>query len=116
MFVTVERGGAERIMGVSVAMLLGSVRRRGAEFDVLYGNLWGKWTTAQAQMEAATLERSASDRQRAYRAGESGLAELLAACRSLADVLLAQRLACMDVSEADSRFQLDLHRMEGFDD
>lgn len=23
---------------------------------------------------------------------------------------------CMDVSEADSRFQLDLHRMEGFDD
>ncbi len=84
---------------------------------MLYGNLWGKWTTAQARMEAATLERNASDRAtRAYRAGEPGLVELLAACRSLADVLPAERLACMDVSEADSRFQLDLHRMEGFDD
>ncbi len=39
MFVMVERGGAERIMGVSVAMPLGSARRRGAEFDVLYGTL-----------------------------------------------------------------------------
>ncbi|MCO5399450.1 TolC family protein [Ralstonia soli] len=141
MFVTVERGGAERIMGVSVAMPLGSAHRRsaavaaaadaeaaarrrlgserrlGAEFDVLYGNLQGKRTSAQAQMEAVTLQRSASDRAtRAYRAGESGLAELLAARRSLADAVLAERLAHVDAWEADSRLQLDLHRMWDFDD
>ena len=141
MFVTVERGGAERIMGVSVAMpigsahrrsaalaavadaetavrrRLGSARRLGAEFDVLYGNLQGKRTSTQAQMEAATLQRSASDRAtRAYRAGESGLTELLAARRSLAEALLAERLARVDLLEADSRLQLDLHRMWDFDD
>ncbi|WP_414706809.1 TolC family protein [Ralstonia sp. UBA689] len=141
MFVTVERGGAERIMGISVAMPLGSAhrqsaalaaasdaqatarrrlgveRRLSAEFDVLYRNLQGKRATAQAQLEAAMLQKSASDRAtRAYRAGESGLAELLAARRSLADALLAERLARVDVLEADSRLQLDLHRMWDFDD
>ncbi len=141
MFVTVERGGAERIMGVSVAMPLGSAHRRsaataaaadaeaaarrrlgserrlGAEFDVLYGNLQGKRASAQAQAEAATLQRSASDRAtRAYRAGESSLTELLAARRSLAEALLAARLARVDALEADSRLQLDLHRMWDFDD
>jgi outer membrane protein TolC len=141
MFVTVERGGAERIMGVSVAMPLGSAHRRsaataaaadaeaaarrrvgaerrlGAEFDVLYRNLQGKRATAQAQREAAMLQKSASERAtRAYRAGESGLAELLAARRGLADALLAERLARVDVLEADSRLRLDLHRMWDFDD
>ncbi|WP_426397234.1 TolC family protein [Ralstonia sp. R-29] len=141
MFVTVERGGAERIMGVSVAMPLGSAHRRslaavaaadaeaaarrrlgserrlGAEFDVLYGNLQGKRASAQAQTEAAALQRSASERAtRAYRAGESGLTELLAARRSLAEALLAARLARVDALEVDSRLQLDLHRMWDFDD
>lgn len=141
MFVIVERGGAERIMGISVAMPLGSAhrqstalaaasdaqatarrrlaveRRLNAEFDVLYRSLQGKQATAQAQIHAATLQRSATDRAtRAYRAGESGLAELLAARRSLADALLAERLARVDLLEADSRLQLDLHRMWDFDD
>ncbi|CAJ0683794.1 TolC family protein [Ralstonia holmesii] len=141
MFVTVERGGAERIMGVSVAMPIGSAHRRstaaaaaadaeaaarrrlgserrlGAEFDVLYGNLQGKRASAQAQMEAVTLQKSASDRAtRSYRAGESGLTELLATRRSLAEALLAERLARVDLLEADSRLQLDLHRMWDFDD
>ena len=140
-FVTVERGGAERIMGVSVAMPLGSAHRRsaavaaaadaeaaarrrlgserrlGAEFDVLYSNLQGKQAAAQAQMEAAALQRHASDRAtRAYRAGEAGLAELLAARRSLADALLAERLARVDVLEANSHLRLDLHQMWDFDD
>ena len=141
MFVTVERGGAERIVGVSVAMPLGSAHRRaaataaaadaeaavrrrlgserrlGAEFDVLYGSLQGKRASAQAQMEAAALQKCASDRAtRAYRAGESGLTELLAARRSLAEASLAARLARVDALEADSRLQLDLHRMWDFDD
>ena len=141
MFVTIERGGAERIVGVSVAMPLGGEHRRatataaaaeavatarnrlaterrlGAEFDVQYRSLLGKRSTAQAQAEAANLQRAASDRAtRAYRAGESGLAELLAVRRSLADALLAERLARVDALEADSRLNLDLHRMWDLDD
>ncbi|UIF87960.1 TolC family protein [Cupriavidus sp. UYPR2.512] len=141
MFVMIERGGAERILGVSVAMPLGgdhrlaaataaaadadaaarsrmaAERRLGTEFDVQYRNLVGRRSSAQAQAEAASLQRTASDRAtRAYRAGESGLAELLAVRRSLAEVLLAERLARVDALEADSRLGLDLHRMWDFDD
>jgi len=141
MFFTVERGGAERILGVSVSMPLGSAYRRsnavaaaadaetaarrrlglerklGAEFDVLYRNLSGKRATAVAQTEAAALQRTASERAtRAYRAGESGLPDLIAVRRSLADALLAERLASVDVLESDSRLKLDLHRMWDFDD
>ncbi|EKZ97902.1 heavy metal cation tricomponent efflux outer membrane porin NimC, partial [Cupriavidus sp. HMR-1] len=141
MFVTVERGGAERILGVSVSMPLGSAYRRsnavaaaadaeaaarkrlgveqrlGAEFDVLYRNLSGKRAAAAAQTEAATLQRTASDRAtRAYRAGESGLQELIVVRRNLADALLAERLANVDVLESDTRLKLDLHRMWDFDD
>jgi len=141
MFVTVERGGAERILGVSVSMPLGSAYRRsnavaaaadaetaarrrlglerklGAEFDVLYRNLSGKRAASVAQTEAAALQRTASERAtRAYRAGESGLPELIAVRRSLADALLAERLASVDVLESDSRLKLDLHRMWDFDD
>ena len=141
MFVTVERGGAERILGVSVSMPLGSAYRRsnavaaaadaeaaarkrlgveqrlGAEFDVLYRNLSGKRAAAAAQTEAATLQRTASDRAtRAYRAGESGLQELIVVRRNLADAMLAERLANVDVLESDTRLKLDLHRMWDFDD
>ncbi|WP_011301764.1 TolC family protein [Cupriavidus necator] len=141
MFVSIERGGAERILGVSVAMPLGGEHRRavataaaadaeaaarsrmaaerrlGTEFDVQYRNLLGKRSTAQAQAEAARLQRIASDRAtRAYRAGESGLAELLAVRRSLAEALLAERLARVDALEADSRLRLDLHQMWDLDD
>lgn len=141
MFVTVERGGAERILGVSVSMPIGSAYRRstaaaaaadaeaaarrrlglerrlGAEFDVLYRNLSGRRAAAVAQTEAAALQRTVSERAtRAYRAGESGLPELIAVRRSLADALLTERLASVDVLESDSRLKLDLHRMWDFDD
>ena len=84
---------------------------------MLYRDLQGKGGAAQAQIEAATLQRCAADRAtRAFRAGESGLTELLVARRSLADAVLAERLARVNVLEADSRLQLDLHRMWDFDD
>ncbi|HBD32481.1 MAG TPA: metal transporter, partial [Cupriavidus sp.] len=70
-----------------------------------------------AQTEAATLQRTASDRAtRAYRAGESGLQELIVVRRNLADAMLAERLATVDVLESDTRLKLDLHRMWDFDD
>ena len=65
-----------------------------------------------ADKEAAELQRSAADRSlRAYRAGESGLSELLAVRRTLADALLAERLARSEALESDSRLRLDLHQM-----
>lgn len=140
-FATSERGGAERIAGVSLSLPLGSTYRQaqasaaladadaalsrrlaaeqrlGAEFDVLWSQLSGKRAAAQAQAKAAELQRSAADRAlRAYRAGESGLSELLAVRRTLADALLAERLARSDALESDSRLRLDLHQMWDFDD
>lgn len=140
-FATSERGGAERIAGVSFSMPLGSVyrdaqaavavadadaalsrrlaaeRRLGAEFDVLWSQLTGKRLAALAQIEAAQLQRSAADRSlRAYRAGESSLTDLLSVRRTLADALLAERLAQSEALESDSRLLLDLHRLWDFDD
>ncbi|SFB41888.1 Outer membrane protein TolC [Delftia tsuruhatensis] len=140
-FATSERGGSERIAGVSLSVPLGSVhrqaqadqaladadaalsrrlaaeRRLGAEFDVLWSLLAGKRAAAQAQARAATLQQGAADRAlRAYRAGESGLTELLAVRRTLAEALLAERLARSEALEGDSRLRLDLHELWDFDD
>ena len=96
---------------------LAVARRLGAEFDVLWSQLSGRRATAAAQARAATLQRSAADRaMRAYRAGESGLADLLAARRVLADAVLAERMARVDALESDSRLRLDLHEIWDFDD
>lgn len=140
-FATSERGGSERIAGVSLSVPLGSVhrqaqadqaladadaalsrrlaaeRRLGAEFDVLWSLLAGKRAAAQAQARAAALQQGAADRAlRAYRAGESGLTELLAVRRTLAEALLAERLARSEALEGDSRLRLDLHELWDFDD
>lgn len=140
-FATSERGGSERIAGVSISLPLGSVHRQaqaaaalaeadaalsrrlavekrlGAEFDVLWTQLNGRRAAATAQARAAELQRSAADRaMRAYRAGESGLAELLSAHRVLADVVLAERMTHIDTLESDSRLRLDLHEIWDFDD
>lgn len=140
-FATSERGGTERIAGVSLSLPLGSVhrqaladqaladaeaalsrrlaaeRRLGAEFDVLWSQLAGKHAAAQAQARAAALQQAASDRAlRAYRAGETGLTELLAVRRALADAILAGHQARSEALEGDSRLRLDLHELWDFDD
>ncbi|MGO4814322.1 TolC family protein, partial [Cupriavidus sp. 2MCAB6] len=92
-------------------------RRIGAEFEVQYRGLEGKRAAAMAQSEALALQRSAAARTgRAYKAGETGLSELLIIRRALADTTLAERVAMVDALEADSRLRLDLHRMWDFDD
>lgn len=140
-FATSERGGAERLAGVSLSLPLGSAHREaqaaaaladadaalsrrlaaqrqlGAQFDVLWQQLTGRRAAALAQEQAVTLQRSAADRAlRSYRAGESGLGELLAVRRMLADALLAERLARSEALESDSRLRLDLHELWDFDD
>ena len=84
---------------------------------MLWSQLGGKRAAAQAQAQAASLQRSAAERTlRAYRAGESGLPELLTARRVLADALLAENLARSEAQESDSRLRLDLHELWDFDD
>ncbi|WP_370678683.1 TolC family protein [Comamonas sp. GB3 AK4-5] len=141
LFATSERGGAERIAGVSFSLPLGSVHRKaqadaaladadaalsrrlaaaqrlGAEFDVLWNQQAGKRAAAQAQAQSAALQRSAAERTlRAWRAGETSLAELLAVRRMLADAQLTERLAHSEALELSSRLRLDLHALWDFDE
>lgn len=131
-----ERGGTERVVGVSVAIPLPGQGRAAAT------------TAAQAQAEAAAsreagvlrrLEaetasafiaaqsalgnwrslRRASDRvannaelmARAYALGEIGLADVLAARRLAIDARLAAATAQLDASEARYRLLLDAHQL-----
>ena len=96
---------------------LAAEQRLGAQFDVLWSQLSGQRAAARAQSEAAQLQRSAAERALlAYRAGESGLTELLAVRRALADAMLAERLARSEALETGSQLRLDLHEMWDFDD
>ncbi|WP_027015490.1 TolC family protein [Comamonas composti] len=131
-----ERGGAERVLGLSLSLPLGSAYRQaqaqaataeaqaalsrrltveqrlGAEFDTLWQQAKGRHTAALAQAHAARLQRSATERGlRAYRAGESGLAELLTIQRIAAQALLAQRQAQSEALESHSRLLLDLRQL-----
>jgi hypothetical protein len=66
---------------------------------------------ATAQAQTVTLQRSATDRaMRAYRAGESGLADSAGGTpRSLRQCWLS--MSHIDTLESDSRLRLDLHEM-----
>ncbi|WP_066741686.1 TolC family protein [Cupriavidus sp. D384] len=139
-FVTVERGGAERIAGLSISMPLGSAHRRsvalataadaeaaarrraaveqaaGAEFDVLARTVTGLEQAARAQQTALTLDQSAADRAaRAYSAGEIGIGQLLVVRRGLAETTLAARAALVNALEAQQKLRLELHEQSRFE-
>lgn len=139
-FVTVERGGAERIAGLSISMPLGSAHRRsaavaaaadaeaaarrrasaeqvaGASFDVLARSVVGLEQAARAQQTALTLDQSAADRAaRAYAAGEIGVGQLLIVRRGLAETTLAARTAIVNALEAQQKLRLDMHQDSRFE-
>ncbi|KAI3590760.1 hypothetical protein D9X30_4245 [Cupriavidus sp. U2] len=139
-FVTVERGGAERIAGLSISMPLGSAHRRsvalaaaadaeaaarrraaveqtaGAEFDVLARSVAGLEQAARAQQAALTLDQSAADRAaRAYAAGEIGIGQLLVVRRGLTETTLAARTAMVNALEAQQKLRLELHEHSRFE-
>ena len=132
-FVTVERGGTERIAGISISMPLGSSYRRasavaaaadagsaaqrrygaeqaaGADYDVLAKSFSGLNAAAKAQFSALQLDLSAAARsQKAYAAGEIGVAQLLVVRRSLAETTLAARTAVVSALEAEEKLKLEL--------
>lgn len=140
-FGTVERGGDERIVGVSVSIPLpGELRSTNAEaafseatalkrnaddiargvaaqFDALWFDLLGRQSSAEALARAAQQQGSAAERmEKAYRLGEAGISELLQARRLVADSRLAAQAARLDLLEADLRLRLDLHEIWDFDD
>lgn len=139
-FVLVERGGSERIAGVSVSMPIGSVHRRsvaaaaaaeaqaaarrralveqtvGAEFDVLVRSVTGLEQAARAHQSALALDRSAAERAgRAYAAGEIGIGQLLVVRRGLSDTSLSTNSALVDAVEARERLRLELHEASRFE-
>lgn len=139
-FVTIERGGAERIAGLSISMPLGSAHRRsaavaaaadaeaaarrrsgaeqtaGAAFDVLARSVTGLEQAARAQSSALALDQSAADRAaRAYAAGEIGMGQLLVVRRGLTETTLAARTAAVNALEAEQRLRLEMHQHSRFE-
>lgn len=140
-FVSIERGGAERIAGVNLIVPLGGTYRRAnaqaaaadatqaaaryrqaelkaeSEFDMQWELMQGNRQAADAMLAASAQQESAYDKvKRAYAMGEAGVAEVLAAKRAHDEVRRQARLAMIDAAQSMYRLELDLHRMWDFDD
>ena len=131
-----ERGGAERTVGVSVAVPLPGeartanaqsasaegeaalqreaavLRRLEAQAGALFTLASRSYDAAQrAESAAAGLRRNAELAERAYALGEVNLADALTARRFAVEARLAASLAALDAAEARYRLMLDAHRL-----
>jgi outer membrane protein TolC len=131
-----ERGGEERVLGVSVSIPLpGAARAAGADSararadeavdmeaalasrinaDIanLYANAdaaYGTWR--KAREVASGMAKNADLMGRAYTLGEANLSDLLTARRQANEAELAVTLAQLDAAEGHYRLQLDAHRL-----
>ncbi|MCJ0765161.1 TolC family protein [Variovorax terrae] len=139
-FMSLERAGAERVIGVSLSIPLGGgyrdaqaaaaeadaraaqarhqrvERKVQAEFESLWATLQGGLESARALQEASRQQQAALARMtRAYALGEAGVAELLAAQRAGDDTRRQADVATVEALHAYHRLQLDLHRLWDFD-
>jgi cobalt-zinc-cadmium efflux system outer membrane protein len=131
-----ERGGRERVLGLTLSIPLG-VRYRGAEAAAASADAMGAEATLsmvrrdvtqgvklavaiarsmgeiwQRQKEArSAAEVSAAKAGRAYELGESSLTDVLAARRVMQETTLAERQANIDAIEAVARVQVDAHEL-----
>ncbi len=131
-----ERGGEERVVGVSVSIPLpGAARAAGADSaraqaeeavateaalvsrlnaDIanLYASAdaaYGTWL--KAREVASGMAQNAELMGRAYALGEANLTDLLTARRQANDAELAATLARLNAAEGHYRLQLDAHRL-----
>ena len=131
-----DRGGRERVLGVTLSIPLGGsyrgaqaaaaaadaigaqaqlamvsrdVRLEAQRTVALARGMHGVWRR-QAEARVAA-EASASRIERAYALGESGLAELLAARRMAGETALAERQSSVDALEAVTRVEVDAHEL-----
>jgi outer membrane protein TolC len=131
-----DRGGEERIVGLTLSIPLpgegrradadmaianarasayreaGVLRKVEAEAATLYRRATAAHSGWQSQKLAAdALGRSADLTERAWQLGEGSLSETLAARRLAHEARLAARLAQLDASESRYRLLLDAHRL-----
>lgn len=136
-----ERGGAERVMGLTLAMPIGGaarvasaeqslalaqaagqreagVRRRlEAEVDAQYARAVGSrdgW--ARLASAAERLESTARLSERAYALGEGAIGDVLAARRVALEARLSAALALVDASQVRHRLLHDVHQLWDFDE
>ncbi len=135
-----ERDGAERVMGLSVAIPLpgearsanaqaasagsaAAVQREAGVRRRLEAQTAGVYALAsrsheaarRAESAAAGLRRNAELSERAYALGEANLADVIAARRISVEARLAATLARLDAAEARYRLLLDAHELWPFD-
>jgi outer membrane protein TolC len=131
-----ERGGEERIVGLSVSIPFGGKARAAAtegaraqadmashreaavlarleaEAENLLNGAQAAYRSALSARDAAQrINASADLAARAYALGEHGLSELLFAKRQALDANLAATLAQLDANEARYRLLLDSHQL-----
>jgi outer membrane protein TolC len=140
-FVSIERGGAERVAGVNLIVPLGGSYRRAnaqaaaadathaaarysqaerkaeSEFDLQWELMQGNRQAADAMLAASAQQGAAYDKvRRAYAMGEAGVADVLAAKRARDEVQRQASLAVIDAAQSRYRLELDLHRLWDFDE
>lgn len=140
LFANIERGGAEKLIGLSLAVPIGNrarsataasaaaeanalrwqaedmQRRLSAEFDQTWHTLQGQLQAAAALREAAAQQADVAQRsERAYILGELALADLLVTRRLADEARLTAATAMLDAHQAYQRLLLDLHRVWDFD-
>ncbi|HTN67792.1 MAG TPA: TolC family protein [Burkholderiaceae bacterium] len=140
-FYSNERNGAERVIGLSVAIPFSGAgsaagaraayfeanaaqarvadleRKVGADFDMLWIDAQAKRSAALALADAARMQAEALRKTiRAYGLGEAPLADVLLARKASAESTLAARIAALDIAEATDRLRLDLHQIWDFDE
>ncbi|MEJ5210020.1 MAG: TolC family protein [Burkholderiales bacterium] len=131
-----ERGGEERILGLTLAIPFGGAGRAAAvdasraeadmaaqrealvaaklaaEAENLFHGAQAAYTAAQAQASAARqMQEAAELAARAYALGEGTLPDVLTARRLALEARLAATLATLEANEARYRLLLDAHRL-----
>lgn len=140
-FIGSERGGAERLIGLSVSLPIGSTARSDATRAALAraDEAWQRaegvqrkvraesaasWLSAQAALQAwhgaeearRRYAETAAMLERGWQLGELAQGDVLAARRQLAEAALAELQARTEARHAAERLRLDLHDLWDFDD
>ncbi|MBN8443072.1 MAG: TolC family protein [Thauera sp.] len=135
-----DKGGDERVLGLSVAIPLGGTARVSAsdaslamarataaqeaavearvrtEASRTLAVVRSSYQTWQRLQAAAAAQQTATDMQeKAWKLGEASIADLLQARRTADELHLAERLARIDALAALQRWRLDTHELWDFD-
>lgn len=141
LFVGSERGGAERLVGVSLSLPLGGAARADATRAALAradeaerraegvqrkvrAEAAASWLSARAALAAwrgadearRRYAETAAMLERGWQLGELAQGDVLAARRQLAEAALAELQARTEARHAAERLRLDLHDLWDFDD